>query len=300
MIMTGNQLMNSKVFTLLLLLIISTVYGADNLIHSGQKNFKPKITQRKQDALSGTVFARSIESMELFQREEAILGEVINGNIPDFLRELVEIETSLTVENIEYSLTFFVMPDYLSIGSDSDHFLVPMTPMLAQKAVDHMGGILPTRKMVDLIWKASEVKLPPQPIPPSPEMVTVKVFQEHNSMLELSRDNFASDYPLGSLISGHKKDVILSNQVATKPDKVIIYGWHYQNGEPIQPLYTGHINWYTDYSHGIRFILNKCILNGSVLEIDQILKDPVLSQIISDEIGAMEISRYDTARSNYP
>jgi len=263
-------------------------------------NLKLELSQRQDNALSGTVFASSIESMELIQREQAILAEILKGNIPGFLRELVAVETSLSIENTRYTLTFFVMPDYLSIGSDVNHFLIPMTPMLAQQVVDHMGGILPTRKMVDLIWNASEVKLPPQPIPPSPEMVTINIVRKHNSMVEISRANFISDYPLGCLVSGHKKDVILSNQITCKPDKVIIYGWHYQNGEPIQPLYSGHINWYADYSHGIRFILNKCLLNGSIVELTQILKDPLLNRLISDEIGVMETTRYDTARSNYP
>jgi|SaaInlV_110m_DNA_1040235.scaffolds.fasta_scaffold00099_26 hypothetical protein len=261
---------------------------------------KLELSPRQDHALSGTVFASSIESMKLVQREEAILGEISEGNIPNFLRELVAVETSITIENTRFNLTFFVTPDYLSIGSDADHLLIPMTPMLAQRVVDQLGGIMPTRKMVDLIWNASDVKLPPQPIPPSPEMVTISIFQEHSSMVEVSRSNFISKHPPGRLVSGHKKDVILSNQIASKLDKVFIYGWHYKNGEPIQPLYGGHVNWYVDYSHGIRFISNQCLVNGSVMKLTHILKDPLLSQIISDELGAMETIRYDTSRSNYP
>ncbi len=292
--------MISMMLTLCLGLITSAVSGAETVNQVGDPSLKLELSQRQDNALTGTVFASSIESMELIQREQAILAEILKGNIPGFLRELVAVETSLTIENTRYNLTFFVMPDYLSIGSDDNHFLIPMTPMLAQQVVDHIGGILPTRKMVDLIWNASEVKLSPQPIPPSPEMVTIDIFREHNTRVEISRANFISDHPLGCLVSGHKKDVILSNNITSKPDKVIIYGWHYQNGEPIQPLYSGHINWYADYSHGIRVILNKCLLNESVVELPQILKDPVLHRLISDEFGVMETTRYDTARSNYP
>ena len=291
--------MISMMLTLCLGLITSVVSGDETINQTVDPNLKLELSQRQDQALSGAVFARSIESMDVFHREEAILAEILKGNIPGFLREFVAVETGMTIEDTRYKLTFFVMPDYISIGSDADHFLIPMTPILAQKVVDHMGAVLPTRKMVDLIWNASEVKLSPQPIPPSPEMVTIDIFQEHNSMVELSRSLFISEHPLGSLVSGHKKDVVLSNQIISKPDKVIIYGWHYRNGEPIQPLYSGHVNWYADYSHGIRIILNKCLLNESVIELSQILKDPLLNQIISDEIGVMETTRYDTARSNY-
>ena len=30
-----------------------------------------------------------------------------------------------------------------------------------------------------------------------------------------------------------------------------------QDGKPIQPLYTGHVNWYVDYSHGVRLVCPK-------------------------------------------
>ncbi len=266
----------------------------------GRDNFKLQINPRHEDALSGSVFAEAIKSMALAQREQAIWDEIQQGNLPAFLRDLVAVETSLPLADTSYSLIFFVGPDYLSIGSDTDHFLMPMTPILAQKVTDQLGAVLPTRKMVDLIWAASEVKLAPEPIPPSAAMVTVGVFRDHDSIVERSRVALITDHPLGSLVSGHKKDVILSNSIASKPDKVIIYGWHYSNGDPIQPLYSGHANWYADYSHGIRLILNRCLLNNSVTDLTKILRDPNLYRLISDESGAMETTRYDTSQSNYP
>ncbi|MCF7826349.1 MAG: hypothetical protein K9N29_06835 [Candidatus Marinimicrobia bacterium] len=258
------------------------------------------ISPRQDAALPGTTFARAIESLELAQREHIIFNEILRGNVPSFLRQLVAIETQVMLHDTSYHLTFFVMPDYLSIGSDADYFLIPMTPILAQKVMDQVGGTLPTRKMVDLIWAASQVKMIPVPIPPSPAMVSVEVFREHYSLVQAARVEFMEDKPLGSLVSGHKKDVVLSNQIAVKPNKVFIYGWHYPNGEPIQPLYGGHINWYADYSHGIRVVLRQCLLNDAVMDISEILEDPTLFQLISDEANAMEITRYDTSQSNYP
>ncbi len=60
--------------------------------------------------------------------------------------------------------------------------------------------------------------------------------------------------PLGELISGHKKDLVLSNRLRQLPDRVAIYGWHRAPGDPIQPLSTVHGARYVDYSHGVRLV----------------------------------------------
>ena len=290
----------SVVLILCLVLINSCFSGDRTTGHLENPKLKLSINPRVANAPTGSDFITRIEPMELPQREQAILDEILQDNIPGFLRNLVAVTTSLSIEQTRYNLTFYVVPDYLSIGSNADHILMPMTPMLAQKVVEQLGGILPTRKMVDLIWEASDIKLTPQPIPPSLAMVSVAVFRMHNSMVETSRAEFTTEYPLGSLVSGHKKDVILSNRIASKPDKVIIYGWHHPHGKAIQPLYSGHVNWYADYSHGIRVVLNQCLLNDSIMDISEVLTDPLLHQLLSDEEGAMETTRYDTSWSNYP
>ncbi len=248
----------------------------------------------------GDTFAFSVQTDELIDRENAILSEIKQGNVPNFLRNPIPVQSSKTIMDSLYECTFYVMPDYLSIGTDSDHFLMPMTPILAQKIMDQINGVLPTRKMVDLIWKASTVKLGPLPIAPSTAMTTIPVFDQHNNMVEYYRNNLLEEHPLGELVSGHKKDVILSNRIAENPKKVVIYGWHYPDGTAIQPLYSGHVNWYADYSHGIRPVLSICQVNDTTMAISDILRDPILYQLLSDEIGPMTVMRYDTFTSNYP
>ncbi|MFH0991594.1 MAG: hypothetical protein V1799_16430 [bacterium] len=58
--------------------------------------------------------------------------------------------------------------------------LAPMTPLLAQRLCAALHCSLPTKKMVDDIYRAAPVKLAPQPIPPSGAMITVPVFAAHN------------------------------------------------------------------------------------------------------------------------
>lgn len=86
------------------------------------------------------------------------------------------------------------------------------------------------------------------------------------------------------LIAGVKKDLVNTSKLHQYPrrDKVAIYGWH-KDGKPIQPLYTGHVNWYVDYSHGIRLVSRRIQVNGKWMDYTSILKDPVLKHLICDE-----------------
>jgi len=41
-------------------------------------------------------------------------------------------------------------------------------------------------------------------------------------------------HPLGELVGGDKKDLIISNGIYNpKFNRVVIYGWHQKNGKPI-------------------------------------------------------------------
>jgi hypothetical protein len=63
----------------------------------------------------------------------------------------------------------------------------------------------------------------------------------------------------------------------------VIYGWHYQNGTPIQPLYSGHSETYADYSHGIRLVQDSITINGQPASIKSILQNDSLYILFSDE-----------------
>ncbi|MFN7138540.1 MAG: immunoglobulin domain-containing protein, partial [Limisphaerales bacterium] len=148
---------------------------------------------------------------------------------------------------------------------------------------------LPTAKMVNQIWTKAPCKLAPSPIPWSPEMVTVPVFIDHNNTVRGQRFAVTNTHPLGTLVGGTKKDVIISGRIytafananITKP--VVIYGWHQLNGSNIQGVYNGHEETYVDYSHGIRLVQMPVTLNGQPNTITNILTNPNLAGIISDD-----------------
>jgi len=258
------------------------------------------LPSRSGNSYSGTELIQLLTPLGLKEREEIIYAEILSGNIPDFLRQLITISLEIDLNGLPYSLSYYVTPDYMALGSNDDYFIIPMTPIIAQDIANNLELSLITKKMVDHIWQHSELKLVPTPIPPSPDMITIPVFAEHNELISAQRLEVVDLFPLGSLIAGHKKDVVISNQILDNQNKVVIYGWHQSNGQAIQPLYSGHVNWYADYSHGIRFAHDKCILNGEVKKLSDILKDPELYHLLSDEDGPMIMTNYLVDKLSYP
>ncbi len=240
---------------------------------------------RPVGAPDGTQFTNIVTSLSPAERERWIYAQIISGNVPAWLRQL----TPITVTAGGQTATYQVLPDYLAIGNDTNYFLCPMTPLLAQRLADHLGCTLPTRKMVNQIWTNAPVKLKPEPIPPSAAMTTVPVFAWHDYLVRTQRHPLIPASPLGTLTSGHKKDVILSARIytnfanpnITKP--VVIYGWHYPWGTPIQPLYNGHEETYADYSHGIRLAQLGLTVNGQSNTIPNILTNASLAPLLSDD-----------------
>lgn len=240
---------------------------------------------RPSDALNGSEFAQLIRNYSLTDRENDIYEQIMNGNIPDFQRNLVPITFNQNINGENYQVTYYVLPDYVAIGSNDDYFLIPMTPVLAQRICNNLNCTLPTRKMVDQIWSNATVKLSPAPIPPSDTMTTVPVFWQHNQIVWQQRQAVIQSHPLGELVAGDKKDVVISNLIYGNPppNRVVIYGWHYQNGVPIQPLYNGHSETYADYSHGIRLVQDSIILNNQPTSLKSVLQNDSLYSLFSDE-----------------
>jgi hypothetical protein len=135
--------------------------------------------------------------------------------------------------------------------------------------------------MVDAIYLQAGVKLAPQPMPPTARMQSTDYFWTHNKTIDEGRARARAT--LGVLTAGQKKDIVLTNRLRSKPGRVAIYGWHRQNGRPIQPLSTVHGAEYADYSHGVRLVSSTAFVNGSPRNLGDILQDPQLSQIVSSE-----------------
>jgi hypothetical protein len=251
-----------------------------------------ELPQRAPSAPDGTQFSSMIIPLSRQEREEEIFRQVSGGNVPEFLRTLVPVTVIDTIDGTVYSLHYFVTPDYLSLGSDSDHVSMPMTPLLAQRIADLTGCILPTTKMVDQIYAAAEVKLPPQPIPPDADMDKMPRFIQHNDSVRSLRRPLLGTFPLGALVGGTKKDVVIDRKIHSQlktrvPKPVVIYGWHRLNGVPIQPAYNGHGETYADYSHGIRLVHRMAFINGAEIALTDLLRDARFAMMISDTVQTL-------------
>ena len=240
------------------------------------------IPQRPSAAPGGSEFAGRIGPDGAQLREAAIKDEILRGNVPRFLLGLKPVTLTQRLANgREVTVTICVMPDYLAVGSDRDFLRVPMNLHTAADIADQLGFMLPTRKMVDAIHEQSDVRLRPQPMQPGPAMASTDYYVRHNRSVA---EQIASlNVPLGALVSGNKKDVVISNRLAAQPGRIAIYGWHRPGGEPIQPLSTVHGANYADYSHGIRLVSDTVYIDGRPAAIREVLTDPVLAAILSDE-----------------
>jgi hypothetical protein len=227
---------------------------------------------------TGATFYKTVAASNWKERDSIAVASITNGNIPDFLKRFVRISTTIiTADGKKIKATYYVMPDYLSVGNNADWARVPLTPMAAQVIADTFNCFLPTRKMVNDIYKASVVKLPPQPMFAYRDS-SVTMYQHHLIIEGLRKGK-------NGLIAGIKKDVVLTGKIKrdAKPNRVAIYGWHTLDGKPIQPLYTGHVNWYVDYSHGIRLVYNTIWINGKPMNYKAVLQREELRKLLCDE-----------------
>lgn len=245
------------------------------------------IPARPADAMTGTAFYKKVIPLSREERETIAVREVLSGNIPPFLKYFVRVETEMTDSlGIAHQVAYFVAPDYLSVGSQADFARIPLTPMAAQQIADGLNCFLPTRKMVNDIYQQSQVKL--EPIPLYQYRDSALMFWQHHLMIEGQRQQRRG------LIAGIKKDVVISGKVPrdTRPHRVAIYGWHKPDGQPIQPLYTGHVDWYVDYSHGIRLVYRRLKVDGRWMDYEEVLKSPLLKKLLCDE-GDCDFYRYE-------
>lgn len=256
---------------LLLLLMISTLLACNK----GWKIAWPARTSN----LGGRDFYQQAFPMKWAARDSFVLQELFHGNIPSFLKRFVPVQVRYTdsLNGTTHQATYFVSSDYLSVGTSSDWARINITPYAAQRIADTLQCFLPTRKMVDDIYRAAVLKL--EPVPMYAFRDSTPTMWQHHLIIEGQRKGRTG------LIAGIKKDIVISQKISQdpRPQRVAIYGWHKPDGLPIQPLYTGHIYWWVDYSQGIRLVYRKIKVDGKWMDYTDLLQDPVLSRLICDE-----------------
>ena len=253
------------------------MFDSDDVQGPAQVPSRPIAVTRPTDATGGHAFMGTLLSASVPAREAAMLAEILRGNVPQSLTRFVGVPVAAGA----HTGTVFVAPDYLGIGSDEDFVRTPLNAISAQAIADHLGCALPTTKLVDAIWRAAPRKLAPLPWGPpfDATMLSTARFIVHSDRITAQRAGASLD----ELVAGDKKDVVLTKAIAAHPGHVAIYGWQLPNGQPIQPLTTIHAITYADYSHGVRLVLARMLVDGEDMTLADVLADPTRCALLSDE-----------------
>lgn len=265
-----------------------------------------KFPSRPVDAMGGSEFLQNVTQTDNASRDSIFVQELLRGNIPEFLKRMVPI----TIEDKGNTLVYRVTPDYLCLGSNEDYVRVPLGAPAAQQIADAFGCTLPTAKMSNQIWKEAKAQLEPKPMSGRTSTISGKTYNPQQFLQKkmTDTDSFAEHnriiqeqlggHKLGDLVAGHKKDVVLSNQLASRPDRVAIHGLHNTKGQAIQGGSWGHEITYRDYSHGIRLVDRNATLNGKPVDlVTDVMKNPTFAYLVSDE-GALQFTSYRYKKEN--
>lgn len=255
------------------------------------------IPQRPALAPGASEFIASVATLGDHERDAAIRGELFAGNLPRFMHQVLPVTLSASLrDGRQVLLTLCVLSDYLALGSDSDFLLVPMGLDSALAVASRFGFMLPTRRIVDLIYRAARVRLLPQPLSASNRMRSTAYLQQHGDLVEQQRATRGA--APGVLTAGHKKDLVLSQRLWQQPGRVAIYGWQRADATPIQTLSTVHGARYADYSHGVRLVSQTMFIDGRPARLLDVLADAQLGPLLSDEGPLQQAAAWLTNRDS--
>jgi hypothetical protein len=241
-----------------------------------------KLPPRRSDALTGSRFIDRAYGMKIAEREHAIVEEILAGNVPAFERKLVPVDlTAKARDGRPLRGRIFVLPDYLAIGSDEDFVRIPMTVRNARKIARESGTLLPTTRIVDEIQRAAVVRVVAGHMAAGDEMASVSYYLAHNRTIEERRK--AQNHVLGTLLSGPKKDLVVSIRMLETSHRTPIYGWFNNDGSAIQALSLVHDDRYVDYAHGIRLVDAEMEVEGAKRELLDVLASRDEAALVSDE-----------------
>ena len=156
---------------------------------------------------------------------------------------------------------------------------IPLWPSTAQRIADRFDAILPTKALVDAIWRAAVVKIEPHPMNYRPLAGDdVRIIAQHEAIVDSQVTGREG------LRDGGFKSIVVGRTLATPAGagKVCIFGWHRANGVPIQPVYCSHSARFSDYSHGTRLASRTAYLNGQPVAIETLFADPRYAPLLNE------------------
>lgn len=220
-------------------------------------------------------------------REQFIFDQVVAGN---FEAEWTPLE--YTFDGLTVKLN--VMRDALKI----DGVRVNVSAVLEQKLADVFDASLLTAQVADIMFTQAKKRIEPQPMQIS---TSVASMLKHSTNVDRA---IGTPNP-GGLVAPVGKHWILDKNVDNNPHRACTYGWHFvgttmrgikgystassfnqnfpraQNNSVIQPNWTGHDMWHTDYSQTCQLVSQVCWVDGVETRFENLLVDSDKSKLVT-------------------
>lgn len=228
------------------------------------------------DEWTGSAFIRRATGLSDRDREALVLEFVTRGAVPPSLLQL----RPVTLRSGTRSLTAFVMPDVLAVGTDADRFRPALTVGAAQRALDALGLMLPTEKVVRATYDQAEAKIPMRAFGAPRDSFARHV--ESNAAIA-ARIATAGAAPT-AFVAGHSKDYVIGGPRRRNPDHIAIYGaWDAQGTRIQMSSGRAHDLGYRDYSQRARGMAPWVIADGTRREVADVILDPQWSAVLHDD-----------------
>lgn len=201
------------------------------------------------------------------EREEILVGAVARGVLdpPEW--------TTITSNYKGRRATIQVTTDALTIlGVRFD-----VTAEGAQRIADQMRAVLPTPRILQLIWEQADVRLDPCTLPADAKMASTLRMIQHSECV---------DQRIGGrtgMVANEGKHWVLTNRIAGKENLAANYGWFVKGRRPVQTVGTRHDTAHTDYSQIVRLVKPIMVVDGRDVDIRHVGRSPELWGLVSDE-----------------
>ena len=180
--------------------------------------------------------------------------------------------------------TFQVMADTLKLGNDEDAVRVNVTAEGQQRIAHLLGAYLPTARLVEMAYEQG-VRITPCLQPPDARMGYTSRMVEHSHAVD------AKVAGQTGLVAGNAgKHWTLSNHIIDQHldggPMAENFGWFRRQIRPFKPYQTPghrHNTFHTDYSQICWLIGNQVDVDGTLLDLEEVLTSPSLAGLAHHE-----------------
>lgn len=154
---------------------------------------------------------------------------------------------------------------------------VDVTAEGAQRIADALGTVLPTPRVLQLIWEQADVRIEPCTSTADAKMASTARMLQHSECVD---QRIAGKK---GMVANEGKHWVLSNRIAGKENLAANYGWFIKGRRPIQTVGTRHDTAHTDYSQIVRLVKPMMTVDGRELDLRHVGRSPELWGLVSDE-----------------